>query len=78
MFARILKSGSFHDVVGYVTRQFHDLKEYTSDTWHIIGNENVFTTDYTKMVQSFEAIHGFIPGKENTPGHNTNSFDNSD
>jgi len=29
MFARILKSGSFHDVVGYVTRQFfsHPLEQ---------------------------------------------------
>ncbi len=31
MFARILKSGTFHDVVGYVTRQFHDPKEYTPE-----------------------------------------------
>ncbi len=33
MFARILKSGTFHDVVGYVTRQFHNPEEYTPDTW---------------------------------------------
>jgi len=78
MFARILKSGSFHDVVGYVTRQFHDPKEYTPDTWRIIGSENIFTTDYAKMVQSFEAIHGFMPGKENPAGHISISFDNAD
>ncbi len=54
MFARILKSGTFHDVVGYVTRQFHDPKEYTPDTWRIIGSDNIFTFDYAKMVQSFE------------------------
>lgn len=78
MFARILKSGSFHDVVGYVTRQFHDPKEYTRDTWRIIGSENVFTSDYAKMVQSFESIHGFMPGKENPAGHISISFDKAD
>ncbi len=78
MFARILKSGTFHDVVGYVTRQFHDPKEYTPDTWRIIGSENIFTSDYAKMVQSFEAIHGFMPGKENPAGHISISFDNAD
>ena len=60
MFARILKSGSFHDVVGYVTRQFHDPKEYTTDTWRIIGSDNVFTSDYAKMVQSFEQYFGYF------------------
>ena len=78
MFARILKSGTFHDVVGYVTRQFHEPKEYTPDTWRIIGSDNIFTTDYAKMVQSFEAIHGFMPGKENPAGHISISFDNAD
>lgn len=78
MFARILKSGSFHDVVGYVTRQFHDPKEYTPDTWRIIGSKNVFTSDYAKMLQSFEAIHGFMPGKETPAGHISISFDNAD
>ena len=78
MFARILKSGTFHDVVGYVTRQFHDPKEYTPDTWRIIGCDNVFTSDYAKMVQSFEAIHGFMPGKENPAGHISISFDKAD
>ena len=78
MFARILKNGSFHDVVGYVTRQFHDPKEYTPDTWRIIGSDNVFTSDYAKMVQSFEAIHGLMPGKENPVGHISISFDNTD
>lgn len=78
MFARILKSGTFHDVVGYVTRQFHDPKEYTPDTWRIIGSDNIFTSDYAKMVQSFEAIHGFMPGKENPAGHISISFDTTD
>lgn len=78
MFARILKSGTFHDVVGYVTRQFHNPKEYTPDTWRIIGSDNVFTSDYARMVQSFEAIHGFMPGKENPAGHISISFDNAD
>ncbi len=78
MFARILKNGSFHDVVGYVTRQFHDPKEYTPDTWRIIGNENVFTSDYAKMVQSFETVHGFMPGQENPAGHISHSFDSAD
>ena len=78
MFARILKSGTFHDVVGYVTRQFHNPEEYTPDTWRIIGSDNIFTSDYAKMVQSFEAIHGFMPGKENPAGHISISFDTAD
>ncbi len=78
MFARILKSGTFHDVVGYVTRQFHDPKEYTPDTWRIIGSDKVFISDYARMVQSFEAIHGFMPGKENPAGHISISFDSAD
>ena len=78
MFARILKSGTFHDVVGYVTRQFHDPKEYTPDTWRIIGSENVFISDYAKIVQSFEAIHGFMPDKGDPAGHISISFDNAD
>ena len=78
MFARILKNGTFHDVVGYVTRQFHNPKEYTPDTWRIIGSDNIFTSDYAKMVQSFEAIHGFMPGKENPAGHISISFDTAD
>jgi len=78
MFARILKSGTFHDVVGYVTRQFHNPEEYTPDTWRTIGSDNIFTSDYAKMVQSFEAIHGFMPGKENPAGHISISFDTAD
>ena len=78
MFARILKSGTFHDVVGYVTRQFHGPKEYPPDTWCIIGSENIFISDHAKMVQSFEVIHGFMPGKENPAGHISISFDNAD
>ena len=78
MFARILKSGTFHDVVGYVTRQFHNPEEYTPDTWRIIGSDNIFISDYAKVVQSFEAVHGFMPGKENPAGHISISFDNAD
>ena len=78
MFARILKSGTFHDVVGYVTRQFHNPEEYTPDTWRIIGSDNIFISDYAKMVQSFEAVHGFMPGKENPAGHISISFDTAD
>lgn len=78
MFARILKSGTFHDVVGYVTREFHDKNEYTPDTWRIIDSENILTLDYKRMVQSFEVMHGFRPGKENPAGHISISFDNAD
>lgn len=78
MFARILSSGSCHDVVGYVTREFHNKKEYTPDTWRIIDSEGVVTFDFNRMVQSFEAIHGFMPDKENPAGHISISFDNAD
>ena len=78
MFARILKSGSFHDVVGYVTREFHDKSKYTHATWRIIDSDNILTLDYKRMVQSFEVTHGFMPGKENPAGHISISFDNTD
>ena len=78
MFARILKSGSFHDVVGYVTREFHDKKEYTPDTWRIIDSGDILTLDYRRMVQSFEAAHGFMPDKEAPAGHISISFDKAD
>ena len=78
MFARVLSSGSCHDVVGYVTREFHNKKEYTPDTWRIIDSSGVVTFDFNKMVQSFEAIHGFMPDKENPAGHISISFDNAD
>ena len=78
MFARMLSSGSFHDVVGYVVREFHDKSKYTSDTWRIIYSGDIFTLDYKKMVQSFEAAHGFMPDKENPAGHISISFDNAD
>ena len=78
MFARILSSGSFHDVVGYVVREFHDKNKYTSDTWRVIDSGDIFTLDYKKMVQSFEVAHGFMPDKENPAGHISISFDNAD
>lgn len=78
MFARILCSGSFHDVVGYVVREFHDKNKYTSDTWRVIDSGDIFTLDYKKMVQSFETTHGFMPDKENPAGHISISFDNAD
>ena len=78
MFARILSSGSFHDVVGYVTREFHDKSKYTADTWRVIDSRDIFTLDYKKMVQSFEAAHGFMPDKENPAGHISISFDTAD
>lgn len=78
MFARILKSGSFHDVVGYVTRESHDKTEYTPDTWRVIASDRILDYDYKRMVQSFESGHGFMPGKENPAGHIAISFDNAD
>ena len=78
MFARILKSGTFHDVVGYVTREFHDKSKYTPDTWRVIDSADILTLDYKRMVQSFEVAHGFMPDKENPAGHISISFDNAD
>ncbi|MCM1141305.1 MAG: relaxase/mobilization nuclease domain-containing protein [Muribaculum sp.] len=78
MLARLLKSGSFHDVVGYVTREFHDKKEYTEDTWRILDSYGIYTQDYKKMVQSFDAAHGFMPEKEKPAGHISISFDKAD
>lgn len=78
MLARVLKSGSFHDVAGYVTREFHDKKEYPDSTWRILDSYGIYTQDFKKMVQSFETAHGFMPEKENPAGHVSISFDKAD
>lgn len=78
MLARVLKSGSLHDVAGYVTREFHDKKEYPDSTWRILDSYGIYTQDFKKMVQSFEAAHGFMPGKESPAGHISISFDKAD
>lgn len=78
MIPRILSSGSYSDVCGYVTRQYHDPKKYGSDTWRIIDSEGVATHDFRRMVQSLEAVHGMMPGKENPAGHISISFDKRD
>lgn len=78
MLARVLKSGRFHDVAGYVTREFHDKKEYPDSTWRILDSYGIYTQDFKKMVQSFEAAHGFMPEKENSAGHISISFDKAD
>ena len=57
MFARILKSGTLHDVVGYVTREFHDKSKYTSGTWRVIDSADILTLDYKRTVQSFIVRH---------------------
>ena len=78
MFARILKSGSYKDVLGYVTRQFHDPKKVEPDSWHIIDSNGCVTHDFHKMVQGFSAIGGYNASKEDPAGHIAISFDKAD
>ncbi len=78
MFARILKSGTFHDVVGYVTRS--TTPKNIRRTHGASSEAKIFSSPTMRkwLVQSFEAIHGFMPGKENPAGHISISFDTAD
>ena len=40
MIGKILKSGSFASKVDYVTREKHDHRIYTPDTWKILGSKD--------------------------------------
>lgn len=78
MIAKILTKGSFSNVVGYVTREFHDKEQYTPDTWRVIDSDGILGNDYRRIVESFE-IGASLNKKISTPaGHISVSFDKAD
>ena len=55
MIGKILKSGSFGSKVDYVTREKHDKKLFTPDTWKILGSNGLMGEKRNQIVASFEA-----------------------
>lgn len=55
MIGKILKGGSFGSKVDYVTREKHDKKIFTSDTWKILGSRGMMGEKRNPIVASFEA-----------------------
>ena len=55
MIGKILKAGSFGSKVDYVTREKHDKKIFTSDTWKILGSRGLMGEKRNQIVASFEA-----------------------
>ena len=78
MIAKILKSGNFSDVVGYVLRQFHDPEKYTPDTWRVIDSDGIMGESYKQIVGSFDLGHSLNKRKSNPAGHIAVSFDKKD
>ena len=48
MIGKILKSGSFGSKVDYVTREKHDKRIFTPDTWKILGSDGL-SVSYTHL-----------------------------
>ena len=78
MIAKILKSGTFADVVGYVMRQFHDPEKYTSDTWRVIDSDGILGDSYRQICNSFDLGHSLNKRKSAPAGHIAVSFDKKD
>lgn len=78
MIAKILKSGNFSDVVGYVLRQFHDPGKYTPDTWRVIDSDGILGESYKQIVSCFDLGHSLNKRKSNPAGHIAVSFDKKD
>ncbi|MBD5201165.1 MAG: relaxase/mobilization nuclease domain-containing protein [Bacteroidales bacterium] len=78
MIAKILRSGTASDIVGYVMREFHDKEKYTADTWRVIDSDGILGNDYHKIVESFDIGTSLNKRKSNPIGHISVSFDKSD
>jgi relaxase/mobilization nuclease domain protein len=74
MIGKILKSGSFGSKVDYVTREKHDKKVFTPDTWRILGSQGLMGEKRNQIVASFEAQAMQKPKISNPAGHITLSF----
>lgn len=74
MIGKILKSGSFASKVDYVTREKHDHKIYTPDTWRILGSNGIMGEKRNQIIASFELQAMKNPRISNPAGHITLSF----
>ena len=74
MIGKILKAGSFGSKVDYVTREKHDKKIFTSDTWKILGSRGLMGEKRNQIVASFEAQAMQNRRIGNPAGHITLSF----
>lgn len=74
MIGKILKSGSFASKVDYVTREKHDHKIYTPDTWRILGCNGIMGEKRNQIIASFELQAMKNPRISNPAGHITLSF----
>lgn len=74
MIGKILKSGSFASKVDYVTREKHDHRIYTPDTWRILGSNGIMGEKRNQIIASFELQAMKNPRIGNPAGHITLSF----
>lgn len=74
MIGKILKSGSFGSKVDYVTREKHDKKIFTPDTWKILGSRGLMGEKCNQIIASFEAQAMQNRRIGNPAGHITLSF----
>lgn len=78
MIGKILKSGSYGSKVDYVTREKHDKKIFTPDTWKILGSRGMMGEKRSHIIASFEAQAMQNPRISNPAGHITLSFSADD
>ena len=78
MIGKILKSGSFGSKVDYVTREKHDKKIFTPDTWKILGSRGLMGEKRNQIIASFEAQAMQNRRIGNPAGHITLSFSADD
>lgn len=78
MIGKILKSGSYGSKVDYVTREKHDKKIFTPDTWRILGSRGMMGEKRSHIIASFEAQAMQNPRISNPAGHITLSFSADD
>lgn len=78
MIGRILKSGSFGSKVDYITREKHDKKIFTPDTWKILGSRGLMGEKRNQIIASFEAQAMQKRRISNPAGHITLSFSADD
>ena len=78
MIGKILKSGSFGSKVDYVTREKHDKKIFTPDTWKILDSRGLMGEKRNQIIASFEAQAMQNRRIGNPAGHITLSFSAED
>lgn len=74
MIGKILKSGSSGSKVDYVTREKHDKRIFTPDTWKILGSDGLVGTKRRQIIASFESQSMLNHRISNPAGHITLSF----